>query len=744
MKANFNHQSLLAKLLAKENITVHSGNYHTAFFDVKNRLLGLPTWNIDNKQVSDLLVGHEVSHALHTPLTGLDDFRKCLPTCPFDVFNIVEDIRIERLIQDQYPGLISSFVSGYRYFIENDFFKIKGKDVSKMPFIDRLNLRGKIGMLMSIPLSIAEETIYRKCLKADTISDVIDICNEIYTLEKDNLSKENQSPEDKQSEDTLTVPDFDNQDQVVSISNPPTGDTGKSDSENNGDETDESGSETENGESETQSNDPEGTPTEGSGGSTSGFADVNERLKSKTLSDLDKELNKIQSDATIEKQIVTPFKEHMMRQVTPVDEVMQSRIGHRNYSNFNRIEVTEDWLKFKASTKKSVGILVKEFERRKAAFQYSRARQNTTGSIDVNRLHSYKYEDQIFKSVMQLADAKSHGMMFFIDYSSSMYRDIPNVINHTLNLCFFCKAVGIPFEVYGFTNCYPKADDEYSKINSNQISFRYTGVFELLNSSMKKDKYDLACRQLRAQAFLLDDSLNQHDAGVFSSYEMMCGTPLYETIIIAHELVNQFKMKHKIQKMNVIFLTDGDGASLGFGNNQETEKYVKKGTQYSDKYIMKLNGRTVHLSRSPQVCYAALIKNLKITCGATVIGFFITSSKNGMQNSAINSLRYNKGINNVSGWTEAAEKIKKLMVKYKKDKCLLIEDGFNFDQYITFNARGDFNIEDENEDFDPDFDMNGKFSSAAAQNKLAKAFTKHTSDKRTSRIVMNKFAELVS
>jgi hypothetical protein len=742
MKANFNHQSLLAKLLAKENITVHSGNYHTAFFDVKNRLLGLPTWNIGNKQVSDLLVGHEVSHALHTPLTGLDDFRKCLPTCPFDVFNIVEDIRIGRLIQDQYPGLISSFIGGYRYFIENDFFKIKDKDLSKMPFIDRLNLRGKIGMLMDIPLSVIEETIYRKCLKAETIGQVIDICNEIYTMEKDNLSKEKQS-----SEDEMKLPDFDDPDKDVLISNPPTGSPKEhSDNDTNeGSEFDQDGSEDEANQSEMPSDDTSNQISEDSNGGNSGSGDVDERLKSKTLSDLDKELNKIQADATLEKHIVTPMKDDMMRQVTPVDKVMESRIGHRNYSNFSRPEVSEDWVKFKASTKKSVGILVKEFERRKAAFQYSRARQNTTGSIDVNRLHSYKYEDQIFKSVMQLADAKSHGMMFFIDYSSSMYREIPNVINHTLNLCFFCKAVGIPFEVYGFTNCYTKGDEsEYSKLNSNQISFRYTGVFELLNSSMKKDKYELACRQLRAQAFLLDDSLSQHDAGVFSSYEMMCGTPLYETIIIAHELVNQFKMKNKIQKMNVIFLTDGDGASLGFGNNQEIEKYVKKGTQYSDKYIMKLNGRTVHFSRSPQVCYGALIKNLKITCGATVIGFFITSSKNGMQNSAINSLRYNKGINNISGWTEAAEKVKKLMVKYKKDKCLLIEDGFNFDQYITFNAHSDFNIEDEDEDFDPDFDMNGKFSSTAAQNKLAKAFTKHTSDKRTSRIVMNKFAELVS
>jgi len=35
---------LLAKLLAKEDITIQSGNYSSAWFDVKHRVLGLPNW----------------------------------------------------------------------------------------------------------------------------------------------------------------------------------------------------------------------------------------------------------------------------------------------------------------------------------------------------------------------------------------------------------------------------------------------------------------------------------------------------------------------------------------------------------------------------------------------------------------------------------------------------------------------------------------------------------------------------
>ena len=69
---NLASQSTLSRLLAKENITVQHGNYSTAFFDVKSRVLGLPIWKDVSKDVYDLLCGHEVGHALFTPLDGLE------------------------------------------------------------------------------------------------------------------------------------------------------------------------------------------------------------------------------------------------------------------------------------------------------------------------------------------------------------------------------------------------------------------------------------------------------------------------------------------------------------------------------------------------------------------------------------------------------------------------------------------------------------------------------------------------
>ena len=65
VKANIKNQ--LAKLLATENITVQENNVKTASFDVVNRVLTLPIFKTDSKDVTDMLIAHECAHALFTP-----------------------------------------------------------------------------------------------------------------------------------------------------------------------------------------------------------------------------------------------------------------------------------------------------------------------------------------------------------------------------------------------------------------------------------------------------------------------------------------------------------------------------------------------------------------------------------------------------------------------------------------------------------------------------------------------------
>ena len=54
MSQTLTQKSILARLLAKENIEVVQGNYQTAFFDVENRVLGLPHFKDVSKDLYDL------------------------------------------------------------------------------------------------------------------------------------------------------------------------------------------------------------------------------------------------------------------------------------------------------------------------------------------------------------------------------------------------------------------------------------------------------------------------------------------------------------------------------------------------------------------------------------------------------------------------------------------------------------------------------------------------------------------
>ena len=96
-------KDILARCMATEDISVqHSASAETAAFDTESRTLILPVWEDMDNAVYDMLVGHEVSHALHTPMDGWQDFIGEGPGSRMRhmFVNVVEDARIERLIKD--------------------------------------------------------------------------------------------------------------------------------------------------------------------------------------------------------------------------------------------------------------------------------------------------------------------------------------------------------------------------------------------------------------------------------------------------------------------------------------------------------------------------------------------------------------------------------------------------------------------------------------------------------------------
>ncbi len=161
----------LAKLLATENLTVEHRKVSTACFDVEKRLLILPIWKTASNNVYDLLVGHEVGHALYTPNEDFGDAPKAF-------VNVLEDARIERMMKVTYPGLKKSFFVGYNELWDDDFFGIKGEKLDTLSLIDRINLYFKGNP--NIPFTDEEKVWVERTSKTVTFEDVVQLAIELY------------------------------------------------------------------------------------------------------------------------------------------------------------------------------------------------------------------------------------------------------------------------------------------------------------------------------------------------------------------------------------------------------------------------------------------------------------------------------------------------------------------------------------------------------------------------------------
>jgi len=168
----------LARLLATENLIVEHRKTPTAMFDVDRRVLTLPMWDKASSTVYDMLVGHEVGHALFTPN---EDWRDTAD-CPKDFVNVIEDARIEKLMKRKFPGLNKSFAGGYKELHDMDFFSVQGEDLSTFSLIDRINLHFKIGASALIPFSIEEKLFVARTDIAETFEEVLQIAQDVYAF----------------------------------------------------------------------------------------------------------------------------------------------------------------------------------------------------------------------------------------------------------------------------------------------------------------------------------------------------------------------------------------------------------------------------------------------------------------------------------------------------------------------------------------------------------------------------------
>ena len=181
-------KSQLAKLLATEDLVVEHKQVETASFNVETRVLVLPLWEKASNSIYDMLVGHEVGHALFTP--NDDWFLKT--DVPHGIVNVCEDARIEKLMKRKYMGLAKTFYYGYSELHDDDFFNLEDEDIDKFNLADRINLYYKIGNFLDLQFTERETEIRELVGKSETFDEVLEaakVLHEYCKEEQENKKK---------------------------------------------------------------------------------------------------------------------------------------------------------------------------------------------------------------------------------------------------------------------------------------------------------------------------------------------------------------------------------------------------------------------------------------------------------------------------------------------------------------------------------------------------------------------------
>ena len=684
----------LAKLLATENLLVEHRNCSTASFDVDRRVLTLPKWDKASSTVYDLLVGHEVGHALYTPKWDTFD-------CPRDYVNVTEDARIEKLMKRRYPGLRKSFFGGYSELHDQDFFGIEGEDLDTFKLIDRINLYFKIGICDTIiPFTPEEKLLVQETEDAETFDEAVAVAEKIWEFAK---------AEQKKLEELANIPQSG-------------GDGGSSPSENqsiDGEEPDQQeGQSMTYEEGDGEEIDKEETETSG------GAGDINTSDTQKSFDNSTRDLNRPDgSGRTTYVNIPFPNPANFIVDWTVIHDWINTNID----DNADFEWVDSQYNEFKKTIVKEVNYLVKEFECKKAADAYSRSMTSRTGMLATDCLHKYKFSDDLFKKVTILPEGKNHGMLFLLDWSGSMAYELLPTIKQLIILTNFCKKVGIPFEVYAFTNEWVIAERAINNDNTVQprehapegemmVSKQYFRLMNILSSRSSGKKYEMQCKNMFREVFgMLYYVTYGSTPGMALS-----GTPLNEAIVAMSSVIPQFQKTSGCQKVNLCILTDGDACVSSFGHKIEqydVERIVNRRMDYWG--VSLRDPKTGMMYKDGQDVTNILINNLKArNPGCNVIGFRLLASS-GL------STFYNR-------YCEGGE-FEQVQKQWKKEKSAILPKPAAFDALYVISAKT-INVEETEMDVD----------AGATKTQVRSAFKKMLNKKKSNKKILNSFIAHVS
>ena len=751
-------KTALAKLMATENLTIEHLKISTARFDPINRVLYLPIWKNMSGYMYDLLGGHEVGHARWTPADGwhnavVDPTKKRNYK---SFLNVVEDARIEKKIQRKYPGLRNSFRLAYIELMEQDFFGIKGMNVNTLPFIDRLNIYTKSQYTANIKFNDIESGFIERILVLESWEDVLTLTDEIYAYSK---GEQNQ----------IKHNDFENFDFSIASD----GEVSEDDPEQA--DQDDIDSEAEDGDAEDGKSEDGDEDSDGKSGKNEKDSDEDEDdVKKESVINRNKESSPAEEDqfdpecktddtyrsnegSLLDEQckeylylnIPKPIHKNI---ITPASRVQKWLSENFDAYPTRKIEFRKYVTDFKSKNERYVSLLAKEFEMRKAAKKYSKAKISNTGDLDINKLSSYKFDDNIFRKMTIVPKGKSHGMILLLDRSGSMSINMAGSIEQILVLSMFCRKVNIPFTVYGFgdENNGRKKDFPLANLNEEPcfdekdktIEMGTVYLREYINSSMSNTTFSNAFRNMVLLMKAYENN-PMHPKIYLPLNEKLSNTPLLQAMVAMKDIMVEFKRKNNLDLTNLVIVHDGD-ADQCLMNNKACGDIIVPTKINSLTNIIIVDNKIKFQYQLPSVknsdeIHAAMTKAIfewfQKSTDSKIFGFFLAPTNyRGQTMKALENQFYDENGKKVmvfgKKYYQAKEKLTIVMKQLRKEKFVIsMKPGFN----AFFIVVGGTELAIGNEEMD----IQGKVTSA----KLKNAFSNLNKRKLINRVLVSKFIQ---
>ena len=717
---------LSAKLLATENVSVVRAGVRTASFDIKSRVLTLPIWKDMTPEIEDMLIGHETGHALYTT----DEYLEPLKELPklHSYLNVIEDVRIEKLMKRRYPGLRKRMNEGYKQLNDRDFFGIKKlQSFDDLLLIDKINLYFKAGFQCGVKFTPEEKVFVNRTERAETVEEVIEIAKDVYSFSKQKseelkrkMDEENPNPEiDDIDFDSIDEEDIDSDDLMDM---------------DNADDSDDADDNNKNSKSLQKTN---------SGYESETGLDESE-LESKTEKAFSKMLEDLADDTTMyeyweldneyyESPIVS-YKTILNETKSP--EQWNEDSGYKRYYSDEMFadiikNAEEKYNKFKQNSLKTVNYLVKEFEMKKSATLYKRATTSKIGSLDMSKVYSYKLKDDIFKRVTILPQGKNHGMLMLVDWSGSMVDVIQDTLEQVINLAMFCNKIQIPYRVLAFSDAYFRLHsvkrEEHEKITEYINNKRITKK-NILNNCSQFSLLELFSNKMSSVEFNAMSRRVLHSKFTQNNGYGMGSTPLNQALAWCYFNLGSYIKNNNIEKMTLITLTDGEGSSLCPASAHRSLRSVEyqEAKKIRIKNIIKepttqktynIDNRDLHTE--------VLLKMIKDKYNIPIIGFHICRKN---RRDLHNFLR--------SNLPEFTGDYMSLFDKWNKD---FKQQGF---ASIKNTGRDDLFLIPTTSTKIVEGDLSVEVGDNARS--IARNFSKYLNVKRTSRVLLNRFVGLVA